>query len=164
MHSRHRIVPVTSPWCAAQQSPRREPGTLDRTILPQGILRVHGTRRLIPAGIGQRRRNRFLINRDCSDQEPGRQRRSTHWINSSRNSGNDASYASRLARISTSKFRLASRGSTSSRTTSRNLRFRRLRCTELCRYLGTMMPARACERGEVESKTSRWAVLLLFPR
>src|SRR5687767_3360305 len=34
----------------------------------------------------------------------------------------------------------------------------------LCLCFGTITPTRGYDRGEAESKTSRWAVLLLFPR
>jgi hypothetical protein len=86
-------------------------------------------------------------------------------VSSSRSAANGTPYASRRARTSTSTTGpTASRGSSSARRISRRRRLRRFRSTTRCRCFGTMRPTRGCARGEAESKTSRWAVLLRFPR
>jgi|GEM_PF-6189250 len=54
-------------------------------------------------------------------------------------------------------------GRTVRRTTSRNRRFRRFRRTIRCPYRGTTSPALGYGLGEVETKTSRWSVLLRSP-
>ena len=56
------------------------------------------------------------------------------------------------------------RGSSSSLRISDSCRFNRFLRTALCLCFGTIKPTLGCNTGEVESKTSKWAVLLLFPR
>lgn len=156
---------VSSPGMATQNSPRAQPRSFDRAIFVDRITRVLRARRRVATRTRQQRRDRLLIKTDCTGQRPGDQRFSSHEINSSRSSVNEASYASRRALIITSigGSRLRNAGKTSFRNTSRSRLFTLLRSTALRRCLGTTAPTRGYGKREAESKTSRWSVLLLFP-
>lgn len=150
---------------ASQYSSCAEPRALDCTVLLDRFPRVLRTGRRIPTCARQERRDPLLIETDHHDQCARDHFLSVHAISSSRSSENVASYASRLALISTSTpwSRLRSCGRMSLRSTSRSRRFSLLRCTTVRRCFGTITPIRGYTKREVESKTSRWTVLLLFP-
>lgn len=163
--SRYRIVTVPAPRVAAHDAPDREPPALQRAVLTQRILGVLRTSRSISTGRGQPRRQGTLIPVHQQYQEARDHFFSATASSSSRNCGKVAVYASLRARTSTSICTpyVRKRGNTSARRTSRSRRFSRFRSTELRLCLGTTRPTRGNAKGEVESKTSKWAVLLLFP-
>src|SRR5690606_11706140 len=164
--SRHRVVAVPAERMTTQQATQREPAPAPGAVAPDRLLRVRRTRGRIPARRLQPRRHRHPVSLDQHQEESREQRRSTHFTSCASSSANVAPYASRRARTSTSNASPAStsRGNTCTRRISRSRRFSRFRSTALCLYRGTTTPIRGCATGETEVKTSRWLVLLRFPR
>src|SRR5690606_13436613 len=164
--SRHGIVAAAAPRVTAQQSSRGEPAAAGGAVTTDRLGSILRACRRVAARGRQKRRNACPVTADHQEERAREHRFSVQLTISSRSSPYGTPYASRRARTSTSDATPASesRGSTSRRRTSRRRRLTRFRSTIVCLYFGTITPTRGCGTGEGESKTSRWAVPLLFPR
>lgn len=161
-----RVEPAAAERVTAQQPAHRQARAAQCPMSDHRLFRVRRTARREAARRRQKRRHRLPIESDHDHEHPRDHRSCTHFASSSRNSWYDVPYASRRARTSTSRAhsRSDNRGNSSCRAISRNRRFTRFRSTALRLYRGTTNPIRGRATGEGESKTSRWGVLLLFPR
>ena len=142
--------------------------------------RVCGAGWIITARRRQQRRQRDLISANEQDHHGAHERtyapgvlavtRDSIVFTSRRNASIVALYASRRARMEIS---IAARsgnggnarsdGNSSTRTSSRSRRFRRLRSTAECWCRGTTIPTRGQSRGEASTRTSRYTVRIRFP-
>lgn len=163
---RDGIVSFAPERVAPEQAPHREPAASPEPVAADGLFRVRGAARLESTRRCEEGGNALPIKADQPEGRSRRRRRSIHSLSSRSSTSKEASYASRRARTSTSTARpaLSSLGRTCVRATSRKRRFSLFRRAAVCLWRGTTSPTREHDAGEGESKTSRCAVLLLFPR